>query len=153
MSEHHSTGGKVPAAAYLRADGPGGGDSISRQRARVVPYAAARGYRLVRLLVDGGQAGDEFHKRAAFRRLLRAAGDGEFRVLVVDDLSRLTRCGPIDLVAAVLGPLREAGVAIDTVSAGPLDYDPPDAPGKPDGGRPGPVPPGEAAPDAPLAAG
>jgi DNA invertase Pin-like site-specific DNA recombinase len=138
VSEHHSTNAPIPAAAYLWASGPGAGDSISRQRSRVVPYAAVRGYRLVRLLTDGSRGDDG---RAALRRLLRAARGGEFRVLVVDDLSRLTRRGPLDFVAAVLAPLREAGVAIDTVADGPLDYDSPDAPGEPDGGgRPGPAP-------------
>jgi DNA invertase Pin-like site-specific DNA recombinase len=125
VSEHHSTSAPVPAAAYLRANGPGGEDSISRQRARVVPYAKARGYRLVRLLADGGRDSDGPRGRAVLRRLLQAARDGEFRVLVVDDLSRLTRRGPLDLAAAVLGPLREAGVTIDTVADGPLDYESP----------------------------
>jgi hypothetical protein len=100
----------IPAAAYLWANPTGGEESLSWQRTRVHAYAAGRGYRLVREEVDRGTAGDGH----ALRRLLQAAKDGEFRVLVVDESSRLGR-DPAGL-AAVLGSLRLAGVTIDTVA-------------------------------------
>jgi site-specific DNA recombinase len=97
-------------------------NSIERQRSQVLPYAAARGYSLVPEYVDEGIAGDEFDKREAFQRLLRDAQAGNFQVIVVDEPSRLSRQDPIDFIVKVLAPLREAGVRVDTVSAGPLDY-------------------------------
>jgi DNA invertase Pin-like site-specific DNA recombinase len=98
-------------------------DSIDRQRGGVLPYAKARGYRVAGEYVDEGIAGDEFGKRSDFQRLLRDAAAGRFDVIVVDEPSRLSRQDPIDQIAKVIAPLRDAGVRLDSASRGPLDYE------------------------------
>jgi DNA invertase Pin-like site-specific DNA recombinase len=98
-------------------------NSIARQKNQVVPYAAHKGFELAAEYADEGIAGDEFEKRSGFQRLLRDAAAGKFEVILVDEPSRLSRDDPIDFIVKVVDPLRRAGVRVDTVSAGPLDYE------------------------------
>jgi DNA invertase Pin-like site-specific DNA recombinase len=118
-----SNGAGARAALYFRMSTDRQEDSIDRQRGGVLPYAKARGYRLAGEYVDEGIAGDEFGKRSDFQRLLRDAAAGRFDVIVVDEPSRLSRQDPIDQIAKVIAPLRDAGVRLDSASRGPLDYE------------------------------
>jgi DNA invertase Pin-like site-specific DNA recombinase len=88
----------------------------------VAPYAARKGYEVAGEYVDEGVSGDEFDRLADFQRLLRDAKARRFEVVVVDEPSRLSRQDPIDFIVKVVDPLRHAGVGVDTVSSGPLDY-------------------------------
>ncbi len=110
------------AAFYFRMSTDRQEDSVERQRAGVAPYAARQGYQHAGDYVDEGIAGDVFDKRPDFQRLLRDAAAGKFDVIAVDEPSRLSRQNPVELIEKVIAPLRRAGVKIDTVSKGPLDY-------------------------------
>src|SRR5262245_7021891 len=96
--------------------------SIERQQEGVRPYARQKYGTLLYEYQDEGIAGDEFDRRSGFQQMLRDAQAGKFDVLVVDEPSRLSRQNVIDLVEKVIAPLRRAGVRIDTVSKGELDY-------------------------------
>jgi site-specific DNA recombinase len=124
MSERHSTNGAdTRVGTYLRKSTDEQEQSIGRQRSQVAAYAAARRYRVVAEYVDEGVAGDVFGRRSGFQKLLAAAARHEFDVILVDEPSRLSRQNPIELIETVIAPLRRAGVKIDTVSKGPLDYE------------------------------
>jgi DNA invertase Pin-like site-specific DNA recombinase len=111
------------AVAYYRMSSDAQDASIERQRSQVLPYAKARGYAVVGEYVDEGIAGDEFEKRAAFQKLLRAARGGEFDTIVIDEPSRLSRLDAFDYIALVARPLRDAGVSVDVVGKGVTDYE------------------------------
>jgi DNA invertase Pin-like site-specific DNA recombinase len=113
----------LKAAAYYRKSTDKQEHSIERQRSQVIPYAHRQGYELVGDYADEGIAGDEFDKRPDFQRLLRDAAARKFSVIVVDEPSRLSRQDPIDFITLVVAPLRKAGVEVDTVASGPLNYE------------------------------
>src|SRR5262245_57490958 len=117
--------GIVRAARYFRMSNDRQEDSIDRQRANVAPYAARKGYVVSddTTYTDEGIAGDEFEKRAGFQRLLRGAGAGRFDVILVDEISRLSRQKFTEFIAKVAHPLEEAGVTVDSVAEGPLGWD------------------------------
>lgn len=115
--------GQPRAALYLRMSTEKQEDSIDRQRSGLLPYAKARGYRLVGEYVDEGVAGDELGKRSGFQQLLRDAAARRFDVILVDEPSRLSRQTPVQLIGKVIMPLQDANVGVDTVSKGPLDYE------------------------------
>jgi DNA invertase Pin-like site-specific DNA recombinase len=124
MPERHSTSGRpVPAAAYYRMSTDKQEHSIGRQKGQVVPYARQKGYELVAEYQDEGIAGDEFARRGGFQRLLKDAAAGKFATILVDEPSRLSRQDPIEFIVKIVDPLRRAGVAVDTVASGPLDYE------------------------------
>jgi DNA invertase Pin-like site-specific DNA recombinase len=56
--------------------------------------------------------------RPQLQALLRDAAKGLFDVVVVDESSRLSRQKPLEFMAKVAWPLKEAGVDIDNVSEG-----------------------------------
>jgi DNA invertase Pin-like site-specific DNA recombinase len=99
-------------------------DSIDRQLSQVRPYCANKRYAVIgQPYVDEGVAGDVFEKRPAFQRLLRDARAGLFDVIVADEWSRLSRQEPIDFIAKVVKPLKDAGVTLDCVAEGPQRWD------------------------------
>jgi len=108
--------------AYLRMSDLKQEDSIERQRTAVRAYAAKQGYAIALEYVDEGIAGDEVEKRPAFLRLLKDAAAGKVKVILADALDRLSR---LDIWEAgvVYSPLRKAGVAVETVAQGRIDWD------------------------------
>jgi DNA invertase Pin-like site-specific DNA recombinase len=112
-----------PAATYYRMSTDKQEDSIERQRSQVEPYAQKNGFRLVAEYADPGIAGDEFDSRPGFQRLLKDAKAGKFRVILADELSRISRQEVIDFVTKVVYPLREAGVRLVTADLGPVAWD------------------------------
>jgi site-specific DNA recombinase len=96
--------------------------SIERQKSQVEPYVAARGYVVVRTYEDPGVPGDELEKRPGFRQMLADAQRGLFDVIVCDDVDRFGRFDPL-LYGAVVQPIREAGVRLETVAQGEIDWD------------------------------
>src|SRR5215467_14190034 len=123
MSKRHCTADADRPIAYYRMSDPRQDASIERQQAGVRPYALGKYGPLLAEYQDEGIPGDEFDRRSGFQQLLRDAQAGKFNVLVVDEPSRLSRQNLIDLVEKVIAPLRRAGVRIDTVSKGELDYE------------------------------
>jgi DNA invertase Pin-like site-specific DNA recombinase len=122
MSAKHSTNGKPRAVAYLRKSTDKQEHSIERQRSQTTPYAHKRGYDLLREYVDEGLAGDLFDRRPDFQEMLKAAQAREFEYIVVDEPSRLSRQDPVEFIEKVVAPLRRAGVRVDCVSSGLMDY-------------------------------
>jgi DNA invertase Pin-like site-specific DNA recombinase len=98
-------------------------DSIDRQRSQVLPCCERKGYRVVAEYADEGIAGDEFAKRTGLQRLLADAKAGKFDVVVVDEVSRLSRQKFTEFMGRVAMPLDEAGVTVDSVNEGPLGWD------------------------------
>jgi DNA invertase Pin-like site-specific DNA recombinase len=127
MVESNST--PVRAAAYYRMSTTRQEDSIERQQSQVRPHAAQQDrhgkprYVLVQEYADRAVAGDVFDRRPDFQRLLRDAKAGLFDVIIVDEWSRLSRQEPVDFIASVVKPLKDAGVTLDTVSEGPQKWD------------------------------
>jgi DNA invertase Pin-like site-specific DNA recombinase len=98
-------------------------DSPERQRGTVLPHCEAWGYEVAGEYLDPGITGDEFVKRAAFQRLLADARPGPIDGIVVDHKDRLSWQHPIDYIADVVRPLRDAGVCVEAVKSGRLDWD------------------------------
>jgi hypothetical protein len=92
-------------------------DSIDRQRSQVAPYAARRGYAIIREYTDEGIAGDEERKRKAFMQMLADAGRKQFSVILCDDKDRFGRFDTITC-GYYVKPLRGASVALETVAQG-----------------------------------
>jgi DNA invertase Pin-like site-specific DNA recombinase len=125
MSEKHSTNGNGRsdrAGTYYRMSDDKQENSIERQRSQVEPYALKKGYRIVCEYIDEGIPGDELARRKEFQRMLRDAQRGQFDVIVVDDVDRFGRFD-IHRYGAVVDPLRDAGVRLDAVAQGPVDWD------------------------------
>jgi DNA invertase Pin-like site-specific DNA recombinase len=97
-------------------------NSVERQRSQVEPYSQKRCYRLVGEYIDEGIPGDELSKRKDFCRMLRDAQRDQFDVILVDDVDRFGRFD-IHKYGAVVDPLRDAGVRLDAVAQGPVDWD------------------------------
>jgi DNA invertase Pin-like site-specific DNA recombinase len=109
---------------YGRMSDPKQDASIERQLSQVLPYCTSKGYVVVgEPYIDDGIAGDVFDRRPSFLRLLRDAQAGLFSVIVCDEWSRLSRQEPIDFVAKVVKPLKDAGVTLDCVAEGPQRWD------------------------------
>jgi DNA invertase Pin-like site-specific DNA recombinase len=128
MSASNSTNGSAAAAirvgVYARKSTNKQEDSTERQLASVLPYCERKGFVLARgPYVDEGIAGDVFDKRPAFQKLLADAKAGLFQVIVTDEWSRLSRQEPIDFIARVVKPLKDAGVTLDCVAEGPQHWD------------------------------
>jgi DNA invertase Pin-like site-specific DNA recombinase len=98
-------------------------DSIDNQRSQVLPHCERHGYRVAGEYLDEGIAGDEFAKRSGLQRLLRDAAAGKFDVVVVDEVSRLSRQKYTAFMASVAHPLDEAGVTVDSVAEGALGWE------------------------------
>jgi DNA invertase Pin-like site-specific DNA recombinase len=110
-------------AVYLRMSRDKQEDSPERQRGQILPYCERHGYRVVGEYFDPGIAGDEFTRRPEFQRLLRDAQAGKFAGIVVDHKDRVSRQHPLDYLADVVRPLYRAGVWVETVASGRLDWD------------------------------
>jgi DNA invertase Pin-like site-specific DNA recombinase len=114
-------GNQERAGLYYRMSDDHQEHSIARQQSQVRPYAAAKGYKVVREYQDEGIPGDEVARRPQFRQLLADAVAGHFDVILCDDVDRFGRFDPIKY-GAVVDPIREAGVRLETVAQGAIDW-------------------------------
>jgi DNA invertase Pin-like site-specific DNA recombinase len=73
--------------------------------------------------VFDGIPGDEINRHPDWLRLLEDAQAGAWSILLVDEPSRLSREDPDYFVRDVKIPLKEAGVQVDSVSKGILDWE------------------------------
>jgi DNA invertase Pin-like site-specific DNA recombinase len=119
MAEGNSTPER--AGLYYRMSDDHQEHSIERQQSQVRPYALAKGYKVVREYQDEGIPGDEVARRPQFRRLLADAVAGHIDVILCDDVDRFGRFDPIKY-GAVVDPIREAGVRLETVAQGAIDW-------------------------------
>ncbi|MGE3805857.1 MAG: recombinase family protein [Gemmataceae bacterium] len=109
------------AAVYIRMSTDDQADSPDRQRSQIRPYCERQGYKVVKEYVDLGMRGWD-DTRPEFQKLLRDAKDGQFDVIVVDELSRLSRQSPMEYVVTVAHPLSQADVALESVAEGRQDW-------------------------------
>jgi DNA invertase Pin-like site-specific DNA recombinase len=124
MPANNSTNGHaICAAALYRSSDDKQENSIDRQRDGVAPYGRRKGYQITEEYVFEGIPGDEISRHPDWQRFLRDAEAGKFRVVLVDEPSRLSREDPINFIADVVRPLRRAGIQVDAASSGPLDYE------------------------------
>jgi DNA invertase Pin-like site-specific DNA recombinase len=121
MSSNDST---MRVGVYARRSTPQQEDSLERQIEQVLPYCKQKRYTVVgEPYTDDGICGDVFDKRPGFQKVLRDAQAGLFSVIVTDEWSRLSRQEPIDFIAKVVKPLKDAGVTLDCVAEGPQHWD------------------------------
>jgi DNA invertase Pin-like site-specific DNA recombinase len=106
---------------YLRMSTDRQEASIPQQREACVKHARKMGYRIVREYADEGISGDATHKRKAFQKMIADAEAGGFdRILCFDQ----DRFGRFDMIEAGwwIMPLREAGVTLETIAQGVIDW-------------------------------
>jgi DNA invertase Pin-like site-specific DNA recombinase len=120
MSENNSS---VRAACLYRNSDDRQENSVARQRQGVEPYARHKGYETVAEYVFDGIPGDKINSHPTWRRLLKDAEAGKWSVLLMDEQSRLSREDPDYFVRDVKIPLKEAGIRVDSVAKGILDWD------------------------------
>jgi DNA invertase Pin-like site-specific DNA recombinase len=119
-NERHFT--DEPAAAYYRMSHDKQERSVGEQREAVRTYAAKHGYRIVREYTDEGISGDATEKRLQFRQMLQDAAErGNFRVVLCWDQDRFGRFDPLE-AGYWVKPLRDAGVRLETVAQGRIDW-------------------------------
>src|SRR5262245_40146826 len=92
-------------------------DSPERQLEQVLPYCQRKGYEVVEVYQDLGMRGSD-SSRPEYQRLLQDAQKGRFDLIVVDEQSRLSRNDPVEYMANVALPLRNAGVFVEVVDTG-----------------------------------
>jgi len=96
--------------------------SIPAQRDELVRYAKQHGYTIVGEYADEGISGDATEKRDQFLKLRDDAGSDKFDVVLAWDQDRLSRNDPLEL-GYWLKPIRDAGVRLETVVGGRVDWD------------------------------
>jgi DNA invertase Pin-like site-specific DNA recombinase len=97
--------------------------SLADQRKEIERYAAEHGYNVVRWYQDDGISGDATEKRAGFLALHKAACNGrDFDVILVWDQDRFGRFNSLE-AGYWIHPLMRAGVRLDTVTDGPINWD------------------------------
>jgi site-specific DNA recombinase len=122
MSAHHSTNGPTDrVAVYFRMSRDTQDKSIDRQRSEVLPHCQRFGYRVVAEQQDEGISGSEVERRPGLQRLLALVKAKKIDGVVVDDLDRLARLDLLEL-GVLLSPLRSAGVWVESVAQGRMDY-------------------------------
>src|SRR5262245_56684400 len=99
------------AAIYIRMSTEDQPDSPERQRSQILPHCEKLGVKVVKEYVDLAQRGWD-PSRSEFQRMLADAKARQFDIIVVDEVSRLSRQSPLDYIQTVACPLRDAGVVI-----------------------------------------
>jgi site-specific DNA recombinase len=110
------------AAVYIRMSTDDQADSPDRQKSQIDPYCEKHGYKVVKTYEDHGMRGSD-NSRPQFQAMLKDARAGHFHVIVVDEVSRLSRETPMDYIVNVAYPLREADVAVESVAEGRQNWD------------------------------
>src|SRR4051794_19216939 len=115
--------GIVPAVAYYRMSTDRQEASIPTQREAVEKLARQRGYVVVREYLDEGISGDDTERRLAFRRMIDDAGRlADFDAVLCWDQDRFGRFDPLE-AGYWVKPLRDAGVWLETVAQGRIDWE------------------------------
>jgi DNA invertase Pin-like site-specific DNA recombinase len=96
--------------------------SPERQLSQIEPYCTKHGYSITQKYQDLGMRGSD-DSRPHFLALLRDAQAGLFDVIVVDEVSRLSRQKPLEFIVKVAYPLQEAGVVLESVAEGRQNWD------------------------------
>jgi DNA invertase Pin-like site-specific DNA recombinase len=116
-------GNSIPAVAYYRMSTDRQETSIPDQRDAVEKLARKGGYKIVREYTDEGISGDDTEKRAGFRKMLADATKlGDFQAVLCWDQDRFGRFDPLE-AGYWIKPLRDAGVYLETVGQGRIDWE------------------------------
>jgi site-specific DNA recombinase len=111
------------AAVYIRMSTDKQEDSPERQRTSIKQAIEREGFNFYREYIDEARRGWD-DTRPEFRELLADAQERKFDIIVVDELSRLSRNAPLGFLAEVAHPLQQAGVRLYSVAEGGLqDWD------------------------------
>jgi DNA invertase Pin-like site-specific DNA recombinase len=106
----------IRAAGYCRTSSEGQRDntSIPTQREGIEAYCTQQGWQLVQFYVDEAKTGSTTTGRHQYEQLMRAAGRGEFDVVVVYAITRFGRDGA-DIIADARSLKRNFGInLVDT---------------------------------------
>ena len=106
---------------YLRMSSDKQDKSLGSQRAELVAHAKKHGYTIVAEYVDEGISGDATHRRAGFLKMVADAQNGEFSIILCWDQDRFGRFDSLE-AGFYVHPLRNAGVSLETVTDGPIDW-------------------------------
>jgi site-specific DNA recombinase len=112
----------IRAAFYGRASTSKQETSVPDQRQAVAGLAAKEGYQIVAEFVDDGISGDDTERRTQFQAMLKAAQTGGFEVILCWSQDRFGRFDPLE-AGYWIKPLRDAGVRLETVAEGKIDWD------------------------------
>jgi site-specific DNA recombinase len=113
----------IPVVAYYRMSTDRQERSIPEQREAVLAYAAGRSYQVVREYKDEGVSGDATEKRLGFQQMLRDSKEkADFEAVLCWDQDRFGRFDPLE-AGYWIKPLRDAGVRLETVGQGRIDWD------------------------------
>lgn len=105
------------AAVYIRMSTDDQESSPERQWSLIQAHCEHKGYRIIERYQDLGQRGwDE--ARPDFQRLLKDAQSGRFDIIIVDEMSRLSRLNTMEYIVKVAYPLQQAGVLVESVADG-----------------------------------
>lgn len=75
-------------------------DSLASQRKFFAEYCRRNGYRLMKIYADEGKSGTKMKNRVQLLRLLSDAERGEFRLVLIKDVSRLAR-NTVDFLTSI----------------------------------------------------
>ena len=120
MADANSNGFRV--VLYLRRSTDRQETSIEDQRAELLKHAEKCGYAIVREYKDEGISGDATEKRLDFLRMRDDCASGEFDLVLAWDQDRFSRNDPLEL-GYWLKPFRDAGVQLETISQGRINWD------------------------------
>lgn len=104
------------AGIYLRRSTEAQDASLDRQHAECSGYVERSGWEVGPVYRESASAWKAGVKRPEFDRMMRDAKAGRFEVLVVWEISRLSRQGGAASALAVVWELQEAGVDVDSVT-------------------------------------
>lgn len=106
---------------YLRMSTDRQEASIPQQRDALITFAAKQGHEIVGEYIDEGISGDATHKRKGFQAMIRDAAACGFDRILCWDQSRFGRFDSIE-AGSWITPLRDAGVSLETVDGGVVDW-------------------------------
>lgn len=112
----------IPVAGYLRMSSDRQDKSIPAQREEILAYAAQHGFTIVAWYSDEAISGWKSKERRGFHQLIADASNGSFRGVLCWDQSRFSRFDPME-ANYFWHILRTAGVFLETVKEGRIDWD------------------------------
>lgn len=113
----------VGVVGYVRRSTQKQEKSLADQRREIERYAARHGYTILRWFEDDGISGDATEKRTAFQAMHREATNGrDFDIILCWDQDRFGRFNSIE-AGYWIHPLMKAGVRLETVTEGPINWD------------------------------
>ena len=119
MAAKHST---EKAVLYLRRSTDRQETSIQDQRAELTRYAGDHGYEILREYVDDAISGDRTEDRVGFLTMRDDAADRKFSTVICWDQDRFGRFDILD-AGKWIAPFREAGVRLETIAQGRIDWE------------------------------